>query len=112
MKKGIIVGLTLFFNINVFSCPMALPTDNVNFCSSFKTAAICHCTSSGLPSGMCQDLNALYSRMISIFGSLKKACEYQKHTSTQDCIDNWNCYRLGGVDSQGKLCSSTKLPCR
>ncbi|WED41800.1 hypothetical protein [Legionella cardiaca] len=102
------------FNFSVFaaSCPNALPTNDANFCPSFKTAAICYCTASGLPSGVCQDMNVLYTRLIAYFGSIQKACEYQHYTSTQDCIDNWNCYLYGGVDSRGRLCSSTKRACQ
>ena len=120
MINRIFVIFICFFSVSAFAysdalpaiaCPNALPTNDVNFCSSFKSVATCYCTSSGLPSGMCQDVNALYNRMISVFGSLQKACEYQHYTSTQDCMDNWNCYRLGGVDSRGRLCSSNKKAC-
>lgn len=114
MVKGI--GFTLLFFVNscvfAFACSKALPTDNPQFCSSFKVAATCYCTSSGLPAGMCQDMDTLYKRMLGVFGTLKKACEYQKHTTPQDCMDNWNCFRFGGVDSRGKLCGGTKQPCR
>lgn len=111
MIKRIFVVCLYFFSLSAFSCSSALPTDHVNFCSSFKTAATCYCTSSGLPAGMCQDMNALYNRLISVFGSLQKACEYQRYTTTQDCMDNWNCYRFGGVDSHGRLCSSNRQAC-
>lgn len=112
MIKQIFAFFIYFCSFSAFSCINALPTDNVNFCPSFKTAAVCYCTSSGLPGGMCQDMNTLYNRMLSVFGSLQKACEYQKYTSTQDCMDNWNCYRLGGVDSRGRRCSSTGMKCQ
>jgi hypothetical protein len=114
MVKGIIVALLFSIHGCVFAanCPKALPTNSLQFCTSFKTAATCYCTQSGLPAGMCQDMNALYNRMIGVFGSLKKACEFQKYTDVQDCIDNWNCYRLGGEDSRKRLCSSTKNPCQ
>ena len=111
MKK-ILVGFIYFFSISAFACPMAVPTNNVNFCASFKAVATCHCTSSGLPSGMCQDINALYNRMLIVFGSLQKACEYQHHTSTPICMDNWNCFLHGGVDSRGNVCSSTGMACQ
>lgn len=99
-------------SVLAFACPNAVATDDVNFCTSFKSVATCYCTSSGLPSGMCQNMNSLYNRMIIIFGSLQKACEYQHYTSTEDCLNNWNCYRNGGIDSRGKICSSTKLACQ
>lgn len=109
--KYLFTLLGLLLSLSLHACPRAVPTDDPGFCASFKSVAICHCRDSGLPSGMCQDMNALYGRMMAVFGSLKKACDYQKHTTSQDCIDNWNCYRLGGVDSQGRLCSSDKRAC-
>lgn len=111
MKK-IYVVLMYFFSVSAFACSIALPTDDVNFCPSFKAVATCYCTSSGLPSGMCQDMQALYNRMLIVFGSLQRACEYQKYTGTQDCVDNWNCYLKGGIDSRGRICNSTQLPCQ
>lgn len=111
MKK-LIAASIFFFSLSSMACPRALPTDDVNFCASFKAAATCHCVGSGLPAGMCQDMNQLYYRMLSVFGTLQKACEYQTTTSVQDCINNWNCYLRGGVDSTGKLCSSTKQACQ
>lgn len=106
------VGILLFC-VSGFSlaCSNALPTNDANFCSSFKSVASCYCTASGLPSGMCQDMNALHARMVMVFGSLQKACEYQKHTSAKNCMDNWNCYLHGGKDSLGRLCSSTGAAC-
>lgn len=112
MIKKIAISSMLAFSLSAYSCPSALPTDNVSFCSSFKSVATCYCTSSGLPSGMCQDMNQLYNRMVVVFGSLKKACDYQHYTTPQDCMNNWNCYRTGGVDSTGKQCSSTQRACQ
>lgn len=89
---------------------MAPSVNDPSFCPLFKAAAICHCTSSGLPSGMCQDTEALYGRMIIVFGSLQKACEYQKYVSVQTCMDNWNCYRTG-KDTAGKLCNPSGSAC-
>ncbi|MFA6301822.1 MAG: hypothetical protein WC627_01645 [Legionella sp.] len=115
MLRILFIALAFLFNLSAFAnplaCARAVPTDNVNFCSSFKSVATCHCTASGLPTEMCKDMGAIYSRMLSVFGSLQRACEYQKATSPQDCVDNWNCYRLGGIDSTGKLCSSTQKSC-
>lgn len=102
----------IFPQMDSFSCPYALPTNNTNFCSSFKSVATCYCISSGLPSGMCQDMNALHNRMIAVFGTLQKACEYQRYTTPQDCVDNWSCYLYGGIDSRGRLCSATKRACQ
>lgn len=92
-------------------CQKALPVESPSFCASFKTAAECNCTQSGLPRGLCQDPGSIYNRMISVFGSLKRACEYQHQTSAQDCIDGWTCFRTGGKSSQGMLCSSTGKSC-
>ena len=111
MLKRIVFISLCFFNINTFSCSIAAPTDSLTFCSTFKVAATCYCTSSGLPSGMCQDMNALYNRMMIVFGSLQKACDYQHYTTPQDCVDNWTCYLRGGIDSRGRLCNGTKQPC-
>ena len=103
--------LALFISPTHGNCPQALPTADAGFCASFKSVAQCHCTSSGLPAGMCRDMNSIYSRMVSIFGSQQKACEYQKDTTTQTCMDDWNCYRMGGKDSLGRLCSSNGNRC-
>lgn len=93
------------------SCPEALPTNNAGFCPSFQAAAQCHCTSSGVPKGLCQDVRAVYKRMLALFGSVQRACEYQKNTSTQTCVDDWGCYINGGIDSQGRQCSGTGAAC-
>jgi hypothetical protein len=101
-----------FLSLNASACEQALANTNPGFCSSFKSVAKCHCVELGLPKGMCDDMNALYGRMMFLFGnSLQKVCEYQHDTTTQTCIDDWNCYRLGGKNSQGALCSSTGKAC-
>ena len=105
----------LLFNITVssavFACPSALPSNDPNFCSSFHKAAECYCTSSGLPLRMCNNMTLLYQRMIASLGSLENACRFQIHTSTQECIDEWVCYRNGGTNSRGELCSGTGNAC-
>ena len=111
MIKRLVLIFLCFFSMSSFACTIAAPTDDINFCSTFKVAASCYCTSSGLPSGMCQDMNALYHRMMIVFGNLQKACEYQHYTTPQDCVDNWTCYLLGGIDSRGRLCNGTQRPC-
>lgn len=93
------------------SCELALPTDDPSFCSSFKSVAACHCKEYGLPDGVCQNMNSIYKLMLVRHGTLQRACEYQKDTPTQDCIDAWNCYRMGGKDSQGRVCSSSEKVC-
>jgi hypothetical protein len=92
-------------------CPQTVPTNDYNFCASFKESAICHCTSMGLPLNVCRNMEDLNARMISMFGSLERACAFQKETAQQTCIDDWNCYLNGGEDSQGRLCSSTGASC-
>lgn len=110
MKK-MIIALFCFWNAASFACGRALPTDDAGFCPSFKAVAACYCVGEHLPPRFCQNMKDLYDQMLMTFGSLKRACEFQHHTSTQDCIDNWTCYMRGGVDSRGKLCSSTKKAC-
>lgn len=104
-------SLSSFAATNYSNCPQAAPTNDPSFCASFKSVASCHCVESGLPSGMCQNMNTIYNLMIARFGSIQKSCEYQRDTSTQTCIDDWNCYRSGGKDSQGRLCSGTGKVC-
>lgn len=94
------------------SCPQAVATDDPGFCSSFQYVAQCHCRSSGLPQAMCQDMGIIYKRMIIFFGSVLLACEYQHDTTRENCIDFWDCYNNGGVDSQGRLCSGSGRSCR
>ena len=109
MIRRTFAGLMCLFSVSTFSCGNAVPTNDVNFCASFKKVATCYCTSSGLPAGMCQDMNMLYARMVSVYGSLDKACAAQPYTTKQDCLDNWNCYRLGGVDSRGNYSSNKTM---
>lgn len=109
--KILIFFITLMCASNIMACPQAFPTVSPGFCNSFKTAAVCHCTSSGLPLGMCSNMVQLYNRMIAMFGSMDKACQFQRDTSKQECIDDWNCYRLGGTNSNGELCSGTGSTC-
>lgn len=93
------------------ACPPALPSNAPGFCSSFKMSAECYCTASGLPRGMCTNMDLLYNRMVSTFGSLNKACEFQRDTPVQTCVDAWNCYRQGGQNSKHELCNSTGRSC-
>lgn len=114
--KGIRLTLAIFvscFSLTCFaaSCPKAEPTNSPKFCPSFKDAALCYCKAAGLPSSVCQSVKDIYNRLIATFGSIKAACEYQHDTTTQNCIDGWNCYMNGGKDSQGNLCSSTGKAC-
>lgn len=115
-KKLVIlfVSMVSFFYLSTIfasSCPPATAANAPGFCSSFKVAAQCHCTSSGLPKGMCMNMKLVYDRMISMFGTVRRACEYQHDTSTQSCMDAWSCYRSGGNTSQNELCSGTGSAC-
>lgn len=92
-------------------CPKGLPPADVNFCTSFKEVAICHCTAMGIPRFLCKNMNTLYNTMIMRYGSVENACASQRDTTQQICLDGWSCYRKGGRDSQGELCSSSGKAC-
>ncbi|MDR3491213.1 MAG: hypothetical protein P4M12_04115 [Gammaproteobacteria bacterium] len=109
--SSVTLAETVTTRVSTLACGQALPVTNPSFCSSFQVVAQCHCTASGLPAGMCNDMNLLYQRMISMFGSIQRACEYQHDTSIQNCINDWSCYRNGGTDNVGGLCSSTGRAC-
>jgi hypothetical protein len=116
MKRNFILLLVFWmqtaFAVDVFSnCSQALPTNDPNFCPSFQSIAECHCIEMGVPKGMCKDMHTIYNRMIAMFGSVQRACEYQHDASVQTCVDDWNCYRNGGTDSEGRLCSGTGGSC-
>lgn len=110
MIRFVFVMLLLVSSVSL-ACPQATPTNAPNFCATFRVAAQCHCTSSGLPTRMCKSIQLLYHRMISIFGAVEKACEYQHDTTKENCIDSWNCYLNGGVNAEGNLCSGTGRTC-
>lgn len=55
-----------------------------------------------------------YNLMVRFYGSLKAACNKSapsNGSTPQQCIDQWNCYINGGIDSQGGQCSGTKKSC-
>ena len=110
-----LICLFLFFSVVSSAvssnCPFATPASDTDFCNSFHVAAECRCTSSGLPRGMCTNMNLLYKRMISMFSSVERACQFQHDTSFDVCMEDWKCYRQGGLDSYGELCSGTGLAC-
>jgi hypothetical protein len=93
------------------SCPQALAIDDPGFCQSFSQVAQCHCQSSGLPARMCSNVQLVYQRMISTFGSVERACKYQKDTSYDICMQDWQCYLNGGSRADGALCSQTGQAC-
>jgi len=101
----------LFFISSLgFACPQATATNAPNFCATFRVAAKCHCTT-GLPAMMCVKIQTLYQRLLVVFGTLEKACEYQHDTTKEDCMDSWNCYLYGGNNVGGNLCSGTGRAC-
>lgn len=114
IKKICLTATTYLFAFSAFaftSCPKAEVTNSPVFCESFKTAARCYCTSSGLPAGLCQNVDEIYLRMIIIYTNLENACRSQKYTTQQDCLDNWRCYLYGGMDSQSRICNSNGSRC-
>lgn len=112
-KNKLILSLFFFFSFKALasSCPQAMTVTSPGFCNSFKSAAECHCISSGLPRKMCTNYRLLYKRMIDTFGSLQRACEFQHDTTTQECIDDWNCFLSGGLTSSSGSCSGTGQSC-
>ncbi len=118
MKKLFILALGLlssacfaFSPVASFSCAQAVPTTDGGFCPSFKSVANCHCQEQGMPAKVCQNMDLLYNAMVARYSTLERACANQHDTSTQNCIDDWNCYRNGGTNSQGGLCSSSGSKC-
>jgi hypothetical protein len=92
-------------------CEQALPPSHQKFCQSFETAARCACRSSGMPAPLCQNMKSLHHQMLMVFTTQRAACEFQRDTSSQDCLDSWKCYREGGHDSKGRLCQASGAAC-
>lgn len=124
MKK--IIGLfVLCFSVSSFAatsqaeyCVKADRTTG-DFCATFTQGAQCHCREDGhLPGQLCTDMNLIYERMVKTFKTQQRACDWQaanavpERTTSKDCMDDWNCFRNGGVDSKGQLCSGTGRSCR
>jgi hypothetical protein len=93
------------------SCPTATSLSSASFCDEFKAAAECNCQLKGIPKGRCTNMSLVYKLMIDTLGTLQRACEFQHETSTQECMDGWNCYRYGGYTSDGQLCNGTGHAC-
>ena len=94
----------------VIACGFAKSTDDPQFCHSFAQVARCTCEEK-MPDFMCKSVDQVYDIMILRYQSQENACHHQTRTSFQTCMDDWNCYRLGGKDSNGNLCSSTGKAC-
>jgi hypothetical protein len=112
MQRILFLFVGLFFSsLLMASCPRAAPTHSPQFCATFKVAAQCHCSASGLPPMMCSNVRLLYQRLMATFGSLEKTCAFQRDTTKEDCMDSWKCYLNGGTNVEGKLCNSTGRSC-
>lgn len=110
--KGLVIGGLFSLSVVSFAaCPPAAPITSAEFCQSFKAATECHCIFSGLRGGICTNMNQFYIKMINTLGTLQRVCSLQRYTSAQECIDDWNCYRYGGLTSDGQLCSGTGHAC-
>lgn len=109
--KPVLVFTMLTSSIFASNCPQAVPASTPEFCGSFQHVAQCHCQASGLPAKMCQNVTMVYKRMVNTFGSLERACQYQKDTSYETCIEDWRCYQQGGLTNDGQLCNGSGLAC-
>ena len=108
---GSLFSMPVFTKLIPKSCPLAGATDSAAFCDAFRQSAKCHCHAAGMPGIFCANMSFVYNAMIHIYGTLESACAHQHDTPKAICIDDWNCYRLGGKDSVGKLCSGTGRVC-
>lgn len=115
MIKKIVFLFSCLFSMSCFAlntaCPQAEDTSSTNFCKSFKDVAKCHCMDSGMGDKVCSSMFLIYNAMIAKYKTVERACEIQKHTTKQICLDDWKCYREGGKDSRGKACSGTGKLC-
>ncbi len=112
IKKMVTLAVCLF-SFSCFAlgpCPSAVPTTHPGFCASFASVASCHCAQT-LPKKMCEDVRQIYKLMIARYGSIETACKVQRDTTPQTCMDDWQCYRIGGKDSRGGLCSGSGKSC-
>ncbi len=94
-------------------CPKTKPMDSKKFCSSFEGVVKCVCLANIHSSFMCRSMSVIYMTILAKFGSIEKFCndKHQYRVPPQQCIDEWNCYRNGGKNSQGVLCSGTGNRC-
>lgn len=112
IRKVITLAICLFSfsSFALTSCPQALPANQPGFCETFKTSVTCFCSNT-LPKRMCENINQIYQLMIARYGSIEIACKFQRETSVQICLDDWRCYKNGGVDSQGGPCNGSGQAC-
>lgn len=108
MKKILtLIFLTLSFSCFASTSPMLAcakspSTTSPEFCKQFKAIASCHCQADGhLPASLCSDVSKIYDRMIAAFRTQDAACHWQEkngspeRTSYDQCMKDWDCYRLG-----------------
>ncbi|MES2216989.1 MAG: hypothetical protein V4501_01115 [Pseudomonadota bacterium] len=121
MVKKIMVLWLCFISCSSFamlrhSCPQAPATTSGDFCSGFKASGYCHCIEEGMDGAVCENMPQVYQLMMDNFhNSLAEACEFGESVEggvpRQVCIDDWNCYRNGGANSDGGSCQSTGAAC-
>lgn len=126
MKKSFIKYFIAFFgaliSFSTFAdsaCGYAVSTNDPGFCTSFRTIAECNCRELSPVKKICSgsdSMQKIYDMMLATHSfSVQKACEYahfrDPKVSVQECMDDWSCYRNGGKDSEGRLCSSTGNSC-
>ena len=105
---------------SLFACDKAPDTSDPGFCSAFKSIAKCHCEFYIRPEekDKCLDMAYIYRMMNAAYGSQSAACRWQasagkpERATYQECMDDWNCYQFGGVNSKGGLCNATGNACR
>ncbi|PJD91519.1 MAG: hypothetical protein CK424_06845 [Legionella sp.] len=115
MKRSIkLLFMSFLLSIYSFSyadCPSVDPA-SPGFCDAFKASSACYCASyNTLPKGKCANMTLIYKMMVASLGSLQRACDWQRNTTAQECIDDWNCYHYGGMTSTGQLCSGSGHAC-
>jgi hypothetical protein len=112
-KKFLLASSLIYSSLpsSASNCPQALHANEAGFCQSFKQVAQCHCQASGLPARMCNNVSLVYQRMINTFGSIERACQFQRDTAYQTCMEDWRCYQVGGLTDEGQLCNATGEAC-
>jgi len=94
--------------------PHASISSSPDFCATFPPAATCNCINHKMTPAFCASMSNIYDVMMQTYhNNLADACNNPKAqtiTSTQECIDDWNCYWHGGTSSTG-LCNGTGAAC-
>lgn len=108
--KRLFIFLMCLFSVSAFSAPSPNCTPVSSwppsspafthdaFCSQFASTAYCHCEEK-YSSGYCHQklkVKGIYNLMISVFGSLERACQDgQKDVDKDTCITQWHYYNDG-----------------